>query len=36
MKEAVPHFRETVRLRPDLVAARDYLEFALLRSQELE
>jgi tetratricopeptide (TPR) repeat protein len=36
MKEAVHHFRETVRLRPDLVAARDNLELALLRLQELE
>jgi cytochrome c-type biogenesis protein CcmH/NrfG len=36
MKEAVHHYRETVRLRPDLVAARDNLEFALLRSKELE
>jgi tetratricopeptide (TPR) repeat protein len=36
MKEAVHHFRETVRLRPDLVKARDYLEFVLLQSRELE
>jgi hypothetical protein len=36
MKEAAHHFRETIKLRPDLVAARDSLEFALLRSQEIE
>jgi len=36
MKEAVHHFKETVRLRPDLVAARDYLKFALLQSQKRE
>ena len=36
MKEAAHHFRETLKLRPDLVAARDSLKFALLRLQELE
>jgi hypothetical protein len=36
MKEAVHHFRETLRLKPDLVAARDNLELALLRLQEFE
>ena len=36
IKEAIDHYRETVRLRPDLVAARDNLELALLRLQELE
>jgi hypothetical protein len=36
MKEAVHHFRETLKLRPDLVAALDSLEFAVFRSRELE
>jgi tetratricopeptide (TPR) repeat protein len=36
MKEAVHHLRETVRLRPGLVKARDYLKFALIQSQKLE
>ena len=36
MKEAVHHFRETVRLRPEFVKARDYLKLALLQSRELE
>jgi cytochrome c-type biogenesis protein CcmH/NrfG len=36
MQEAVDHYRETVRIRPDLDAARDNLEFALLRLQQLE
>jgi len=36
MQEAVDHYRETVRLRPGLDAARDNLEFALFRLQQLE
>ena len=36
MKEAVDHYRETVRLRPDLDAARDNLGFALFQLQKLE
>jgi cytochrome c-type biogenesis protein CcmH/NrfG len=36
MQEAVDHYRETVRLKPDLDAARDNLEFALFRLQQLE
>jgi len=36
MKEAVHHFRETLRLKPDLVTAQKNLEMALLRSEELE
>ena len=36
MKEAVHHFRETLKLRPDLVSARKNLEMALLRLEEYE
>ena len=36
VKEAVHHFRETLKLRPDFAAARDHLELALFRSQEIE
>jgi tetratricopeptide (TPR) repeat protein len=36
MNEAVHHFRKTLKLRPDFVAARNHLELALLRSQKLE
>ena len=35
MKEAVHHFRETVRLKPDFVAAQKNLEMAL-RSMEMQ
>ena len=36
IKEAIDHYRETVRLKPDLIAAQKNLEMALLRSQGLE
>jgi hypothetical protein len=36
MKKAVHHFRETLKLKPDLVVARDSLELALLKSQEFD
>ena len=36
VKEAVHHFSETVKLKPALVVARDNLELAQLRLQELE
>ena len=32
MKEALHHFRETLKLRPNLVVARDYIKFALATS----
>ena len=36
VKESIHHFRETVRLRPDLITARDDLETAKLRLKEIE
>jgi len=36
MKEAIDHYRETLKLKPDLVVAQKNLETALLRSEELE
>ena len=36
MKEAINHYRETVRLKPDLVSARKNLEMTLLRLEEYE
>ena len=36
IKEAVYHFRKTLRLRPAFAAARDNLQLALLQLQELE
>ena len=36
MKEAVHHFRETLRHKSDLLLVQKNLEFALLRSKELE
>jgi len=36
IKEAIDHYRETLKLKPDLVAAQKNLEMALLRSEELE
>ena len=36
IKEAIDHYRETLKLQPDLVVAQKSLEMALLRSQELE
>ena len=36
MKEAIDHYRKTLKLKPDLVVAQKNLETALLRSEELE
>jgi len=36
IKEAIDHYRETLKLKPDLVAAQKNLETALLLSEELE
>ena len=36
IKEAINHYRETLKLKPDLVVAQKNLEMALLRSEELE
>jgi hypothetical protein len=36
VKEAVHHFRETLRLRPSFVEAQDYLELAMLKSGDIE
>ena len=36
MKEAIDHYRETLKLKPDLVLAQKNLETALFRAQEIE
>ena len=36
IKEAIDHYRETLKLKPDLVAAQKNLETARLLSEELE
>ena len=35
LKEAIYHFKETLRVTPNLNKALDYIEFAKLRLQEL-
>ena len=35
-EEAVSHYKEAIRIRPDYAAAQKNLETALLRSEELE
>ena len=36
IREAINHYRETVRLKPDLVSVRKNLEMVLLRLEEYE
>ena len=36
IKEAVYHFNETLKLRPDFVVARESLESALLQLKKIE
>jgi hypothetical protein len=36
VKETIDHYRETLKLKPDLVLAQKNLKTALFRSQEIE